>query len=161
MKTKLISILALATIATVALATLPTAIPRFTQWKNINVGVVTVYQANSGTNTVLNIPYTNTIPFRLHDVVAVTNGVEVPVKINRIWVYSRGVYEVTVTTNFFGKVETNSAWASREVEQISTEIYDSASDTLPVPEYVLPNDSVQLDFGSITGVTVRVVGTAQ
>jgi hypothetical protein len=163
MKNKIISILAIAGLATVALAgTLAVTIPRFTQWENDNVGVVTVYQANSGTNSVLNIQYpSGSVPFRLHDVVATTNGVEVAVTVNRVWVYARDRYEAEVDTNFFGVVVTNLNMAGQVVEQITTEIYDSTADTLPVPEYVLPNDAVQLDFGSNTGVTVRIVGTAQ
>ena len=163
MKIKALSILAIASMATAALAaSVLVTIPRFTQWENDNVGVVTVYQANSGTNSVLNIQYpSGSVPFRLHDVVAVTNGVAVPVTVSRVWVYARDVYQYEVTTNFFGTVVTNADMAGQVVEQITTEMYDSTSDTLPVPEYVLPNDSVQLDFGSITGVTVRVVGTAQ
>ena len=163
MKKKLFSILALDSVAAVALAAATVTIPRFTQWANDNVGVVTVYQANSGTNSVLNIQYpSGSVPFRLHDVVAVTNGVEVPVTVSRVWVYNREVQIAEVSTNFFGVVVTNFYAAGRPIiEQITTEIYDSTSDTLPVPEYVLPNDAVQLDFGSNTGVTVRIVGTAQ
>lgn len=157
---KTLSTLLIVGIVSVAVA-LPVIIPQFAKHENRDVGVVAVYQANSGTNSVLNIDYIDGVPFRLHDVIAVTNGVEIPVTVSRVWVNAREVYQIEVTTNFFGKVETNEYWASRDVEQIATEIYDSATDTLPTPEYVLPNDAIQVNFGGVTGVTVRVVGTSQ
>jgi hypothetical protein len=163
MKIKALSILAIASMATAVLAaSVLVTIPRFTQHENVNVGVVTVYHANSGTNSVLNIQYPDDgVPFRLHDVVATTNGVEVAVTVNRVWVYARDLQIAEVSTNFFGAVVTNYYPSGQVVEQITTEIYDSTADTLPMPEYVLPNDAVQVDFGSNTGVTVRIVGTAQ
>lgn len=135
--------------------------------KNRYVGVVLSYVSNSGTNSVIELgSSTNTasatlVPYRLSNLSATTNGVATAVKAYRVWNYSRDYKISEVTTNFFGNPETNTVHYGDLSSYQTNLIYDSASDTLPVSEWILDGEILRLDFQSVTGVTCRVVGTSQ
>ena len=135
--------------------------------KNRYTGVVLSHVSNSGTNSVIELgSSTNTasaqlVPYRLSNLSATTNGVATAVKAYRVWNYSRDYKISEVTTNFFGDAETNTVYYGALANYQTNLIYDSASDTLPVSEWVLDGEILRLDFQSVTGVTCRVVGTAQ
>ena len=133
-------------------------------YKNPWTGVVMAYTANSFTNSTLEVgSETNAtiVPYRISDVTATTNSVATAVKLYRIETFEVSYKLQEVTTNFWGTVETNTADYGTKVNYITNEVYDSASDTLPVASWFLPKDILLADFDSVTNVQLRVVGTAQ
>ena len=133
-------------------------------YKNPWTGVVMAYTANSFTNSTLEVgSETNAtiVPYRISEVTATTNGTDTAVKLYRIETFEVSYKLQEVTTNFWGTVATNTADYGSKVTYITNEVYDSASDTLPVASWFLPKDILLADFDSVTNVQFRVVGTAQ
>jgi len=136
------------------------AAPQFGLFDARYSGAVASFIANSGTNTSVEVLYEGEIPFRLFEVVATTNGVATDVAVSRIWYLEVQTTETEVSTNMFGTVSTNNiqVW-TRSLQ--TNEVYDSTSDTLPVASYFIQTDVFVADFGAVTNVALRVLGTAQ
>ncbi len=140
-----------------ALATAVIAAPQFAKFRS-HSGAVASYLSHSGTNSTIEVEWDYDIPFRLAEVTATTNGIATDVTINRIRYYESAVAGTEVVTNFHGLVLTNSVNTyTRTI--LTNEVYDSTSDTLPDNQYFLNRDILQADFGSVTNVTLQVVGT--
>jgi hypothetical protein len=136
--------------------------PQIGVHQNRNVGVVAAFVAGSGTNTSIDVSTSNSVPFRLSEITAnAPDGTATSVTVSRIWAYSRDVSHRIVSTNFFGVTETNDYWKGVETVSVTNVVYDSETNTLPSSAYFLPDEGLRIDFGTVTGVVVRLVGTAQ
>jgi len=115
------------------------------------------FMAALGTNTVVEFDVDRA--FQLVDVTATVDGVETNgVVVSRIWVYDQFVIYDKVVTNFFGTVETNSTPAGPITHEITNEVYDASSDTLPTPYLFLVDEVVQVT-ASVTNAIIRIVGS--
>lgn len=132
--------------------------PKPAFFANSYSGAIMAYIANLGTNSVIEYDYTYAVPSLLAEVTATTNGVATDVIVSRVWNYSREKVETVVSTNLFGNAETNIYNAGFELVEMTNELYDSTSDTLPTPHYFLQGDVVRITTGSVTGATIRVMG---
>jgi hypothetical protein len=135
----------------------PAVVPTFGIHRQQYTGVVATYQAHSGTNTSLEVVYTGDIPWRLSDVTSSAGTTTV----YRVWNYERPIYKVVVSTNFFGNVETNSYFSGAQTITSTNQMYTSTSPSLPSSHRMIQHDMLLLDFGTDTGVVVRVVGTVE
>ena len=123
-------------------------------------GAVFTYVGGAGTNSVIEVNNaTNLIPWRIQDITATTNGVACAVKVYRVWNFQRLYKQGVITTNFFGTTETNYYHAFVNSYQ-TNEVYDSASDTPPMPEVFVINDIVRIDCQSVTNAIIRMTGSA-
>ena len=114
------------------------------------------FMAALGTNTVVEFDVKRA--FQLADVTATVDGVATNgIVVSRIWVYDQFVIYDKVTTNFYGTVETNSIKAGPITHEITDEVYDASSDTLPTPYTFLVDEVVQVTT-SVTNAIIRIVG---
>jgi len=137
------------------------SIPTFGKFRQMYSGAVVSFIAGSGTNTAVEAVYEGDIPFRLADVTATVDGAAATtVTVYRVWQYVRDAYTVSVETNMFGQVETNSYLQASVVETITNTVYASGSTTLPGSVHFIQGDKMIVDFGSQTGAVVRILGAA-
>ena len=147
-------------LALVLCAAIATALHADPQWGYISPArgdAVASLIAASGTNSSIEVVYSNDVPCRLSEVLATTNGIATDCTVDRMWYLTEQVTSNEVVTNFHGFVLTNSVqtW-TRSVQ--TNQIYDSTADTLPDNEYILENDVLKFDFGSVTNVILRALG---
>jgi hypothetical protein len=115
------------------------------------------FMAALGTNTVVEFDVDRA--FQLVDVTATVDGVATNgVVVSRIWTYSQFVIYDQVVTNLYGTVETNSIKAGPIPYEITNEVYDASSDTLPTPYVFLVDEVVQVT-ASVTNAIIRIVGS--
>ncbi len=134
--------------------------PVASYFRNRYTGVVMSYVAGLGTNSIVEFDYASAVPCRLAEVNATTNGIDTAVVVNRIWVYQRARTVTEVTTNF-GYSVTNVYHAGYVTEEVTNQIYDSSTDTLPVAGHFIDGDVVQVSLNSVTGAIIRLTGTAE
>jgi len=137
-------------------------IPVFGEFRFSNTGPVVSFVAGTGTNSVLNVPYTGELPFKLDEVTATVGSTAVATaRVYRVWNYTRRRIDTEVTTNFFGQTITNELFNGYVTEAQTNEVYDSSDTPALKNVWFLQGDAMQIDLDGTTGAVVRVLGVIQ